>query len=68
MLTSAAWLEGDRLGLAAATANLRDHGVQGLPAAPRNHHGPAIGGERFRTGFADAAATAGNPGHAFPVI
>ena len=58
----------DRLGLAAAFDDLRHHGIQCIFAAPRDHDYPAVGGERLRTGLADAAAAAGHPGHAFPVV
>src|SRR5260221_2131217 len=57
-----------RLALAATACNLRHHGVQRILAAPRNHHRPAVRGQRFRPGLADAAAAAGDPGYAFSII
>ena len=61
-------IQRNRLGLAAAVGDLCHHCVQRIFSAPRNHHGPAIRGQRFRAGLADAAAAARHPGHAFPVI
>jgi hypothetical protein len=61
-------IQRDRFGLAAAFGYPGHHRVQRVLPAPRNNHGPAICGERFRAGLADAAAAARHPGHAFPVI
>ncbi len=61
-------IQRDRLGLAAVFGDLRHHGIQRIFPPPRNHHRPAIGGQRLRPGLADPAAAAGHPGHAFPVI
>jgi hypothetical protein len=61
-------IQRDRFGLAAAFGDLRHHRIQRVFPPPRNHHRPAICGERFGTGLADAAAAPRHPGHAFPVI
>src|SRR5262245_8428695 len=57
-------IELDGLGLAAFFGNVSDHAFEFFLATARNHHGPAVGGEEFRPGFADTAATTGHPGHA----
>ena len=61
-------IERNRLGLAASLSDFRHHCVQRILPAPGNHYRPAVRGQGFRTGLADAAAAARHPGHAFPVI
>ena len=61
-------IELDRLGLAALFGDVGDHAFEFFLAAARNHHGPAVGRQKFRPGLADSAAATGHPGHAFPVI
>src|SRR4051812_25835226 len=61
-------IEHDRLGLAALARYLRHHAVELGLAAPRTHDYPPLGAQMLRPRLADAAAAAGHPCHAFPVI